>query len=61
MDIKEPRYSAETSVDEVCIKLAEISSKTERRIIALEIAALMLADNEHDKNEKSFLKKFQKT
>ncbi len=56
MDITSPRYSAETSVEDVRARLAEISSGSEKRIIALEVAALMLADNEHDESEKSFMR-----
>ncbi len=56
MDISSPRYSAETSVEDVRAKLAEISSEPEKRIIVLEIAALMLADNEHDESEKAFMR-----
>ena len=56
MDISSPRYSTETSVDDARAKLAEISSGSEKRIIALEIAALMFADNEHDESEKVFMR-----
>lgn len=58
MQIAEPRYTANYSLDEVVDKLIAISTKEELRIILLEITALIISDNVYDNEEQKFMDSF---
>ncbi len=56
MHLSDVRYESRKTLDDVTDRLTEISSKTELRIILLEIGALMLSDNVYDEHEQAFMK-----
>ena len=58
MQIAEPRYEANFTLDEAIEKLLAISTKEELRIILLEITALIISDNEYDEMEQEFMNEF---
>lgn len=52
------RFEEQATVDEAAEKLLEISTPTDLKIILLETASLLLADNEYDESEKCFFESF---
>lgn len=60
MGIAEVRYAPEKPFDEVCVKLAEICSAADTKIIMLNIAGLMLSDNIYDESERLFMRTLAK-
>lgn len=57
MQISPVRYKSNNEFDHAVDKLIEISTQCELKIIALELTALMLADNNYDELEQKFMSK----
>lgn len=57
MQLENVRYTAVNDFETAMEQIIKISSKTELKIIILELTALLLSDNEYDEMEKDFMKK----
>lgn len=60
MQLDNIRYSVNNDLDTVIKKIAEVSTAIDLKIILFEIAALVLSDNNFDKNEESLVDKLIK-
>lgn len=58
MNRSDVRYTADKDMETALSRLLEISSGTELRMIAIEIMALILSDQQFDEFEKEFMQNF---
>lgn len=58
MNRSDVRYTADKDLETALSRLLEISSGTELRMIAIEIMALILSDQQFDEFEKEFMQNF---
>lgn len=57
MGISEVRYEAKYQLDEAISKIVSISSPPELKAVIVELAALLLSDNEYSRTESEFMNK----
>ena len=57
MQISEARYTTDKTFDAVIDRLADISSKVELKMMAIELYALLVVDDRYDEAEQDFMKK----
>lgn len=57
MQISEARYDTDKTFDAVIDRLADISSKADLKMMAIELYALLVVDESYDESEQDFMKK----